>query len=252
MPAFTTTTVRRLTAATRRTSSSCRPGSASVRRSKPSLSVIGAEPTTTTATSARLAARSASASRSSSSAAGTMPSRTASGPSPSAAGPELQPDLGRPARLERDRGPDLAGPGHGLHRVVGHGGRVVGDDRAVDGQREPPDAGHAEQVRAAGVRPERGEQHDRSRPCPSRCPGGPGPTRPAPGEFRCSAASSSPSASRNSRRRPGSPVTGSRSDPGGRLRHHHPGLAARGHGDLGLPGQRLRPARRPGWTRRPA
>ena len=63
MPAFTTTTVCGLTAATWRTSSSWRPGSASVSRSKPSLSAISAEPTTTTAASAWRAAHAASASR---------------------------------------------------------------------------------------------------------------------------------------------------------------------------------------------
>ena len=53
---MTTTTVLLFTAATRLTSSSCRPGKTSVLRSKPSLSVIAAEPTTTMAASAWLAA----------------------------------------------------------------------------------------------------------------------------------------------------------------------------------------------------
>jgi hypothetical protein len=80
MPAFTTTIVRSFTAATRRTSSSCRPGSARPGRSNPSLSVAGPDPTTTTAASAARAASTASASSVSSSGAGTTPSLMATGP----------------------------------------------------------------------------------------------------------------------------------------------------------------------------
>jgi hypothetical protein len=58
-PEFTTATVRGLAAMTWRTSSSCRPGRASVVRSKPSLSTSAVVPTTTTAAS--LAAASATA-----------------------------------------------------------------------------------------------------------------------------------------------------------------------------------------------
>ena len=64
-PALTTTTVRGLTAATARTSSSCRPGSASDVRSKPSLSTSSLVPTTTTATSLARASSTAWASSSS-------------------------------------------------------------------------------------------------------------------------------------------------------------------------------------------
>jgi len=80
MPAFTTTTVRSFTAATRRTSSSCRPGRASPGRSNPSLSVPGADPTTTTAASAARAASTASPIVASSSGAGATPSLMATGP----------------------------------------------------------------------------------------------------------------------------------------------------------------------------
>ncbi len=65
-PALTTTTVRGFAAATRRTSSSWRPGSASESRSKPSLSTSSVVPTTTTATSASRASASARARPSSS------------------------------------------------------------------------------------------------------------------------------------------------------------------------------------------
>ena len=64
-PALTTTTVRGLAAATARTSSSCRPGSASDVRSKPSLSTSSLVPTTTTATSLVRASSTAWASSSS-------------------------------------------------------------------------------------------------------------------------------------------------------------------------------------------
>ena len=63
--ALTTTTVRLLTAATRRTNSAWRPGSARVVRSRPSVSVSADVPTQTMATSAAAAAvtaRSSSAS----------------------------------------------------------------------------------------------------------------------------------------------------------------------------------------------
>ena len=65
-PAFTTTTVRGLTAATRRTSSSWRPGRARESRSKPSLSTSSVVPTTTTAASASAASATACSSSSSS------------------------------------------------------------------------------------------------------------------------------------------------------------------------------------------
>src|SRR5260370_155525 len=65
-PEFTTTTVRGLAAATRRTSSSWRPGSASDVRSKPSLSTSAVVPTTTTATSLPAASATAAAISSSS------------------------------------------------------------------------------------------------------------------------------------------------------------------------------------------
>ena len=83
MPALTTTIVRSLTAATRRTSSSWRPVSASPVRSNPSLSAAGADITMTMAASAPHAACSAcsaDASSASSSGAGTTPSRMDTGP----------------------------------------------------------------------------------------------------------------------------------------------------------------------------
>ena len=80
MPELTTTTVLALAAATRLTSSSCRPGSAIVSLSYPSLSAPSGEPTTTTATSASAAACTASWSRLSSSTRGVMPRRMAAKP----------------------------------------------------------------------------------------------------------------------------------------------------------------------------
>ena len=66
-PALTTTTVRGLTAATRATSSSWRPGSASESRSTPSHSTSSLVPTTTSATSDSAASATAASSSASSS-----------------------------------------------------------------------------------------------------------------------------------------------------------------------------------------
>ena len=132
MPAFTTTMVRSFTSATRRTSSSWSPGRASPGRSKPSLSVAGPDPTTTTAASAVRAASTASRSSASPSGAGTMPSRMATGPCGQSSGSSEIRDLGFLALGQVDGGPDLARPDHGLHRVGGHAGVARRDLRPVD------------------------------------------------------------------------------------------------------------------------
>ena len=63
--ALTTTTVRSLTAATRRISSAWRPGNARVVRSRPSVSLSADVPTQTMATSAAAAATTARSNRAS-------------------------------------------------------------------------------------------------------------------------------------------------------------------------------------------
>ena len=92
-------------------------------------------------------------------------------------GPEVEPDVRLLASPQAGRGPDLTGTGHGLHRVGRNGGDRVGDHRAVHGQRELADAGHADQVLPGDTGPVPGEQRDGpdSRPSPRR-PAGPRPT----------------------------------------------------------------------------
>ena len=128
--------------------------------------------------------------------------------------PELDPDLDLPVRPQVKPGPDLTGPGHRLDRVVGNRRRPVCDHLAVDRDRQVPDPGRSEQMRSC--RPRAGTacaaRSGRSRP--SRCRAGRRPTRPAPSTSGARPAADVRSASRNSRRRPGSPVTGSRSEPG--------------------------------------
>ena len=204
MPAFTTTTVRGLTAATRRTSSSWRPGSAQgaavealalghlgrpdhhhgrVRRGRRPL---------------RLGQQRRPRRR---------PARCRAG---RPAGPRRRPpgrnssriSASRPA-VEPDRGPDLAGPGHGLDRVVGHRRRVVGDHGAVHGQGQPADSRPRRQVRPGESRPEQWPPRSRCRSGPSRCPAETVWSHQASAvDVRCSAPSRPPSASRNSSRRP--------------------------------------------------
>ena len=212
MPAFSTTTVRWLIAATRRTSSSCRPGSARVRRSKPSLSVIGGDPTTTTATSARPAACSASASIASSSAAGTMPSRSASGPSPSTAGRNSSRiSACRPASSTAVA---LISPGRAM-ASTGSSGTVVSPSATT----APSTASVRCPIPAAPSRcgPVLSGRNDVVAVMlpgwPQPMPGGIWSHQASAVDVRCSAPSRPPSRSRYSSSSPGSPVLGSRSDP---------------------------------------
>ena len=162
IPELTTTMVRGLTAATGWISSSCRPGRASVGRSKPSLSVSSAEPTTTTVASGRPRPLTASASSASSSVAGDDAQPDAQRPSPGRGGQEFQPRRDRVPGLQPRPGPYLPGPGHGLDRVVGDPGVLPRSRsrRPVEGQRADP--GRAEQVRPGLRRGERGQHHDRA------------------------------------------------------------------------------------------
>ena len=216
MPELTTTIVRRFTAATARTSSSCRPGSASVARSKPSLSVIAAEPTTTIAASALAAAATASASSWSPSASRRDAEAAApSGPSPSAAGLNSSPMRHLLAGLQSSTwpGPRRAGSWPRPGRPGPWSAASATTSPSTVMVSRPTPAAPSRCGPLASGRKRWPARSARSRP--SRCPAGHRPTRPARSTRGARCRSTLPSAAMNSSRSPGSPVTGSRSEPAG-------------------------------------
>ena len=246
MPAFTTTTVRGLTALTRSTSSSCRPGSAACpgrsprsrwsprSRPRPPRPRPPRPPATACVQGRLLVGRGHDAEPDRERALGQRRRQ------------EIQPDLGGLPGGQLDRAGDLTRPGHRLHRVGRDRGVTCGGHRAVHGQREPADAGRADHVRPGGLRAVAGQQRDRAVLAPADA--GRQAVAP-PGEHRrVPVLGAEQRAVRGAELQPDARLAGHRvgQRPGRRLRHGLPGVAARGDGDRGLAGQGRAAAPRPG------